>query len=338
MKNAFQKWVISWFVLLASVSIALALGWYSSLRRATSDVSWVAHTHDVLDELHSLSAQIDEAVIGVQGYGLTGDERFLEPYRRALPSINTEVGVIRKMTSDNPSQQRRILGLDDLVAQQLNAIKVSLDELRLPANDVALPRHVGASAVNLRQRVREASAEMEAEERRLLDIRTRTAATSAQWSSASFFIGTALNLAFMVLILRSIRREIGARGKTEQRLRQSQDRFQGIFDATTFGMALIDTNGKWLEVNPALCEIFGYSKDALLATETQRTHPSRRPGGRSRGNGTAGCRRRGNLPAGDAVRSQVRARTVDRSKHISGPRRSRSSAEFRQHDGGHYPT
>ena len=53
-KITFQRWVASWFVLLASVSIALAVGWYISLRNSTQDVIQVAHTHEVLQELQKL--------------------------------------------------------------------------------------------------------------------------------------------------------------------------------------------------------------------------------------------------------------------------------------------
>jgi CheY-like chemotaxis protein len=72
-KITFQRWVTTWFVMLASVSIALAAGWYISLRKSTQDVVWVAHTHEVLLELQKLGAVMDAALIGIRGYSITGD-------------------------------------------------------------------------------------------------------------------------------------------------------------------------------------------------------------------------------------------------------------------------
>ncbi len=44
-------------------------------------------------------------------------------------------------------------------------------------------------------------------------------------------------------------------------LRESEERFRTAFDYAPIGIALVDSNGKWLKVNRALCEILGYSED-----------------------------------------------------------------------------
>jgi len=274
MKRAFQRTVTYWFILAASVSIALAAGWCISLLKSTESVRWVEHTHKVLYRLRMVAALMDEAVVGVRGYDVTGEDRYLEPYHRALHTIDAELGAIRKMTSDNLSQQKRLTELETLVAQRLNRIKESLEEKRRAGKDAFAGLYLGEDGEKLRQRIREAVTEMEAEERRLLELRVRAATSSRQWSFAFFLAGTAANLAILVMVLRNIGREIGERGETEQTLRQSQERFQGIFDATSLGMALVDTNGKWVEVNRSLCQMLGYSKEELLAMDTQRlTHP-----------------------------------------------------------------
>lgn len=51
-------------------------------------------------------------------------------------------------------------------------------------------------------------------------------------------------------------------------------RFADAFAAAAQGMALVSLEGRWLEANDALCEMFGYSRDELLAIDFQRlTHP-----------------------------------------------------------------
>ena len=50
--------------------------------------------------------------------------------------------------------------------------------------------------------------------------------------------------------------------------------FRTAFDQAAIGMALVGLDGGWLRVNSALCEILGYSKQELLATDFQHiTHP-----------------------------------------------------------------
>lgn len=53
--------------------------------------------------------------------------------------------------------------------------------------------------------------------------------------------------------------------KTEEELRETQDRFQAIFEHAPVGITHVDTYGKWTMVNKRLCEILGYSRKELLS-------------------------------------------------------------------------
>lgn len=57
-------------------------------------------------------------------------------------------------------------------------------------------------------------------------------------------------------------------------LNESEARFRGIFNQAAVGIALLDDQGRWLNVNDKLCEIVGYSMDELLERDFQSiTHP-----------------------------------------------------------------
>ncbi len=64
------------------------------------------------------------------------------------------------------------------------------------------------------------------------------------------------------------------RRRTEDALRESQERFSSAFKDAAIGMALVGRDGRWLQVNPALCALVGYTEQELLATTFQAiTHP-----------------------------------------------------------------
>ncbi len=68
--------------------------------------------------------------------------------------------------------------------------------------------------------------------------------------------------------------DITVRKQTENSLREAEDRFRGAFDAATIGMALVAPDGRWLQVNRALCNLVGYSEQELLGGDFQAiTHP-----------------------------------------------------------------
>jgi PAS domain S-box-containing protein len=50
-------------------------------------------------------------------------------------------------------------------------------------------------------------------------------------------------------------------------LKTSEETFRSAMETTSIGMALVKPNGHFLKVNPALCELLGYSEDELLAND-----------------------------------------------------------------------
>lgn len=57
-------------------------------------------------------------------------------------------------------------------------------------------------------------------------------------------------------------------------LQQSEERFRNAFDTAPIGMALVSVEGRWLEVNDALCDMLGYSERELLEKNFMDiTHP-----------------------------------------------------------------
>lgn len=68
--------------------------------------------------------------------------------------------------------------------------------------------------------------------------------------------------------------DLTERKKTEQGLKDSEERYRGIFNQAAVGVARLAPDGVWLEVNDKLCEIVGYSHDELITKTFQDiTHP-----------------------------------------------------------------
>ncbi len=61
------------------------------------------------------------------------------------------------------------------------------------------------------------------------------------------------------------------------RLRESERRFRDSMEHSPIGMALTAIDGTWIDVNPALCEFLGYSKQELMKAGFKKvTHPDDR--------------------------------------------------------------
>ncbi|MEH1982020.1 MAG: PAS domain S-box protein [Nostoc sp.] len=68
--------------------------------------------------------------------------------------------------------------------------------------------------------------------------------------------------------------DVTAAKLTEVALRESEERFRTIFNQATVGITLLALDGQFLQVNPAFCEITGYSVEELIELSFQEiTHP-----------------------------------------------------------------
>ncbi|MGG6292833.1 PAS domain S-box protein [Leptolyngbya sp. AN02str] len=62
-------------------------------------------------------------------------------------------------------------------------------------------------------------------------------------------------------------RNITDRKRIEEALRQSEERFRFAFDYAGVGMAIVGLDGRFLQVNQALCDIVGYSETDMLTMQ-----------------------------------------------------------------------
>ncbi|MEG4856774.1 PAS domain S-box protein [Microcoleus sp. K1-B6] len=103
-------------------------------------------------------------------------------------------------------------------------------------------------------------------------------------SELVFLIPSALALpspAQLIVANQALEKEINERkrAKNERKqievaLRNSEEQFRNAFENASIGMAIVSLDGHWIKVNPALCQILGYSSEELLALTFQDiTHP-----------------------------------------------------------------
>ena len=72
-------------------------------------------------------------------------------------------------------------------------------------------------------------------------------------------------------------RDISERSAMQSALTESEALFRSAFSASRSGVVLAEPNGRYMDVNPAFCEMLGYSRDELLQMDwVTLTHPDDR--------------------------------------------------------------
>jgi methyl-accepting chemotaxis protein len=215
----FSNWTVSkrlvvGFGLAALTLAVIAVASYRNTYRLIDNDAWVAHTYQVQTGLADLLSELKDAETGQRGYLITGVDSYLEPYQSALAAVRNTLENVRKLTSDNPNQQRRFAALSPLIDAKLAELKQTIDLRRTEGFDAATKvvlTNVGKATMD---QIRGTVAEADHEEKDLLKVRSEEARASAD-STMSIILwgglaGTLAVTAIGWLISSSLARQIGS--------------------------------------------------------------------------------------------------------------------------------
>jgi CheY-like chemotaxis protein/CHASE3 domain sensor protein len=173
--------------------------------RTSSEKIW--HTHEVLIALDDLLSTTQDAETGQRGYLLTGNDRYLEPYQRAVTDVATRTETVASLTKDNPAQQANQMQLRRHLDAKLAELAETVSLRRTQSAQAALAVVTTDRGKVEMDAIRAQISVMRAEENRLRDIRLaemdlahRTATISSVLSAV---LGALLTFAVFALIRRS---------------------------------------------------------------------------------------------------------------------------------------
>src|SRR5262249_39131537 len=102
-----RKLAIGFAVVVVAFAAVAITGLFTT-QSLVANADLVAHTHEVRTELTRLQAALLDAETAERGFVITGADHFLEPYHAALASLDATYDKLRRLTLDNPNQQRRL--------------------------------------------------------------------------------------------------------------------------------------------------------------------------------------------------------------------------------------
>ncbi|MEX2220679.1 MAG: CHASE3 domain-containing protein [Candidatus Rokuibacteriota bacterium] len=249
-----------------AVLLAIAAASYRSVASLAETGQWIGHTHEVLAAIDAVVAVTTTAETSARGYALTGEERFLETYQSDARGAEAALATLRRMTADNPGQQRRGDGLEPLVREHLARLADTVAIRRDQSGAAAAERVRAGSSTGLAESIQVAVEEMRAAERTLLAA--RVGATGARAARTRWIILSGSLAVVMVTVVSGllISREIVRRRAIDRGLRASEARYRLLVDRNLAAIARTRRDGAVLECNEAMVRLLGCaSREEVLA-------------------------------------------------------------------------
>jgi methyl-accepting chemotaxis protein len=179
------------------------------ISRLHTSAQWVEHTRQVLSTVYRAERYLIDQETGLRGYMYTAEPIFLEPYNSGERGFNQSLADLRRLTADNPSQQKRIATLESAYQTWLARSLAARQSVapRTPGVCDAQCAADGLERKNEMDGMRQITQQIESEEQRLLG--ERQAATKREGSTTISTIVVSLTIVGVLLVVfmrRAIRR------------------------------------------------------------------------------------------------------------------------------------
>jgi signal transduction histidine kinase len=223
--------------LLLGIIAALAIGVYSELgyRRLESANRQMAVALQMQASLHQALLLVTDAETGERGYLLTGKEEYLEPYRAAIPKIDTEFSRLRELLVVNgTAAQRDSVGrMNSLVGKKLGELESTIELYRKsgPENAHALTdTGVGKRTMD---EIRAEVDDISATHRNQVDDASGRWAKDIEFARAGMLMVTTLTVALLLVVWYLARRDADQREARRVGMQQDKQRLETLVEERT---------------------------------------------------------------------------------------------------------
>lgn len=200
---------------------------------------WVNRSYQVAATVSDFRVMFERAEAGRRGYLLSGETNYRGIYSEAEGGLDPAVELIRQLTADNPAQQERVARLKPLLKVARDFSNASVDRAGAGNLEGARDQFLAEPNAELMAGVRQITADMAEEERRLLLMRNDAQKRNAQTLLVAV-LGAAVLLAVVAMIslalmrryARNLMRSQDALTALNEGLEQAvQDRTAALSDA-----------------------------------------------------------------------------------------------------------
>src|ERR1051326_920526 len=206
-----------WIAVIPIVLTAVALTIGGQFQ---TEIDWIAHTYQVRNALRECILATSAADRDLRNYLLTGQAPYLVDFQSDSAQAPKRLEEVRRLTADNPAQQRHIARLEPLVSGALAGMQRILSSRQAGSGNRPLTSAEIEQEQQLMDHIRDVSRDMMQEEERLFLARGQRGARLLKQLEVVFGGAIFLTLLLLYLAGKLAKANAGQRDRAESALQQ----------------------------------------------------------------------------------------------------------------------
>lgn len=223
-----MAWSAAIALLLPGVGVLV----YRSITGLVVNTGWVAQSHIVIETLTETFSLLKDVQDGQRGYVITGEERYLDPYKAALPDLHTDLVKLKILIADNHTQLQRLAIISTKIDKRVAFSRMIIKARREQGFDTAQLLTIKGNGQQQMDAIRVGIEAMQMEEMRLLEERNTKMQNSARFALGASSGGLAIVALIVFLMLQLVRRESLRRMEVEDGLERANLDLQTSLNTT----------------------------------------------------------------------------------------------------------
>jgi PAS domain S-box-containing protein len=241
------------------------------LNQRMHDQEWATQSAQILDFLPKLDRSVVEMEKEKRGYLLTGENSFVEAYKRAIADFYTYNGYLSILVANSPAQAQLLAEIRSNVEKWINRSATPQIEAKHAGKDAEALALIGIGETMMGE-IRQKMTDFEKNQLNLYELRANSATRQRIFRTSALglvaFIAVSLLVASNSYSFVLVRRQLSELEGAETHIRSV---IENILD----GMITVDENGVIRSMNPAAEKMFGCRDNEMIGHNFTRLVPKR---------------------------------------------------------------
>jgi len=231
-KLPLEKFIPVAFLIFMISMIILSLNTYQSIERFRKDIELINHSNEIIKVIEEIKLKEFELPLYKKGYLIIRNENFINTFDTLIKNTKINIKELKDLTIDNPAQQELIKLLDSVTMKNIEAINSS--EVEFPGNLFSQKNTDATNEIQKNLfRIDEITNKLESNELTILNSRNAEAERTNSSTQLFIIITGVFSFIVIGLSLYISDKLISARNRAEKQLSDSYGELEGRVEERT---------------------------------------------------------------------------------------------------------